>query len=403
MRSHKVNFNNKQGDVLAARIEMPLDQHPHNFVLFAHCFTCNKNLTAVRNISRALTQAGFGVMRFDFTGLGESEGDFADTNFSGNVADLVEAAGFLEREYLAPSILVGHSLGGAAVIFAAAQIPSARAICTLGAPADPQHVAENFGSRLEEIESEGIAQVQLAGRPFTIKKQFVDDLRHQAACDVLASLKLPILVMHSPQDDTVGIENARIIYEKAFHPKSFVSLDGADHLLSNAKDSRYVGNVLASWAERYVEIPDEVPLRSDHQVVARLDGGSYTTDINAGKHGLIADEPLEVGGNDFGPTPYELVSAGLAACTVMTLKMYANRKKWKLDSVEVHVNHDKKHCIDCEETENKDVKIDIFERSIKIEGALDEKQRTRLLQIADRCPVHRTLHETVEVHTKVVA
>jgi len=402
MRSHKINFNNAQGDLLAARIELPLDQHPHNFVLFAHCFTCNKNLTAVRNISRSLTQAGFGVMRFDFTGLGESEGDFADTNFSGNVADLVEAAGFLEREYQAPTILVGHSLGGAAVVFAAAQIPSAKAICTIGAPANPQHVAENFANRLDQIETEGTAQVQLAGRPFTIKKQFVDDLREQAACDVLASLKLPILVMHSPQDATVGIENARIIYEKAFHPKSFVSLDGADHLLSQAKDSRYVGNVLASWAERYVDIPEEAPLRSDHQVVARLDGEAFTTDMLVGKHGFIADEPLEVGGNDFGPTPYELVSAGLAACTVMTMKMYAGRKKWAIDSLEVHVNHNKKHCIDCENTEDQNVKIDIFERSIKIKGDLDEQQRKRLLQIADRCPVHRTLHETVEVHTTAI-
>lgn len=403
MRSQKVNFNNPQGDLLAARIELPLDQHPHNFVLFAHCFTCNKNLTAIRNISRALTRVGFGVMRFDFTGLGESEGDFADTNFSGNVQDLVAAAEYLKAEHLAPTVLVGHSLGGAAVVFAAKHIPSIQAISTIGAPADPAHVTKNFEGRLQEIENQGKAEVTLAGRPFTIKKQFVEDLHQQAACDVLASLKLPLLVLHSPQDETVSIDNARLIYEKAFHPKSFISLDGADHLMSQPRDSRYVGSVLASWVERYVHIPEEAPLKTDHQVAARLDGDAFTTDIQMGKHSLVADEPADIGGNDFGPSPYELVASGLAACTVMTLKMYARRKKWNLESVEVHINHDKKHCMDCQDVENKDVKIDVFERSLQIEGDLDESQLKRLVQIADRCPVHRTLHSVVEVHTTLLS
>lgn len=402
MRSRKVNFNNSQGELLAARIELPLDQHPHNFVLFAHCFTCNKNLTAVRNISRALTREGFGVMRFDFTGLGESEGDFADTNFSGNVQDLVTAANYLKDEHLAPSILVGHSLGGAAVVFAAREIPSVKAIATIGSPSDPVHVTKNFEGKLKEIENSGKAEVSLAGRPFTIKKQFVEDLHQQSASEVLARLKLPLLVMHSPQDETVSIENARAIYDGAFHPKSFISLDGADHLLTNAKDSRYVGSVLASWVQRYVDMPEEETLKTDHQVVARLDGEGYATDIQIGRHGIVADEPADIGGNDFGPTPYELLSSALAACTVMTLKMYARRKEWDLQSVEVHIDHDKKHCIDCQDIENKEVKIDIFERSLKLEGNLDEKQIKRLLQIANRCPVHRTLHEPVEVHTNLI-
>ncbi|MFY0673266.1 MAG: OsmC family protein [Bacteroidia bacterium] len=402
MRSKKVDFKNQKGEKLVARIELPLNKHPHNFALFAHCFTCNKNLTAVRNISSALTRAGFGVMRFDFTGLGESEGDFEDTNFSGNVEDLVDAASFLKREYLAPSVLIGHSLGGAAVIYAAKEINSVKAISTIGAPSNPQHVQNAFASYIDEINENGLAEVHLAGRPFTIKKQFLDDLVSNSTCDAARALKKPIAIFHSPQDETVGIENAKNIYEKAFHPKSFISLDGADHLLSNKDDSRYVGEVLASWAQRYITIPKDKAIDTDHQVAAKLGLDGYTTELQVGKHGFVADEPLEVGGNNFGPNPYEFVSSGLAACTAMTMKMYANRKKWKVREIEVHINHDKKHCVDCAESDNQQKKIDHFEREIKIEGDLDAKQVSRLLEIADRCPVHRTLHNEVKVNTVLI-
>lgn len=388
-------------ELLAARIELPLNQHPHHFVLFAHCFTCNKNLTAIKNISHALTRAGYGVMRFDFTGLGESEGDFENTNFSGNVDDLIAAANFLSEKYLSPSVLIGHSLGGAAVVFASSKIKSVEAVCTIGAPSSPTHVVNQFKDRITEIEESGLAEVLLAGRPFKVKKQFIDDLKNHSSSETIKNLNKPLIVFHSPQDEIVGINNAKELYEKAHHPKSFISLDGADHLLSNKSDSKYVGNVIAAWLERYIKLPPETSIQTDQQVAARLGQEGYTTEIRVGKHGFIADEPEEIGGNNFGPNPYEFVSAGLAACTAMTLKMYANLKKWDLESVEVHINHDKKHCIECKNVENKTVKIDEFKRFIKVKGNLDDKQRQRLLEIANRCPVHRTLHNEVEVITEL--
>ena len=403
MRSQRITFENDQGVKLAARLELPVDQHPHNCAIFAHCFTCNKNLNAVRNISRALTLAGIAVLRFDFTGLGDSEGEFEETNFSSNVEDLVAAAKFLEDHYEAPSLLIGHSLGGAAVIFAAAMIESVRAVATIGAPSDPTHVAHLVQSGKDQIEREGKAQVFIGGRPFTIKKQFLDDLQHKNMPGILSDLKKALLVMHSPQDQIVGIKNAGKIYDSAWHPKSFVSLDGADHLLSRQEDSQYAGEVIATWAKRYLEIPKAVALDTPHQGVVRLEGKEgYTTEIRVGNHGLIADEPLEVGGNDFGPNPYDLVVAGLGACTVMTLQMYARRKGWDLQEVTCHLNHGKIYAEDCAACESpKTGKIDRFERIIYLSGNLDEKQRDRLLDIANKCPVHKTLHSQVEVITRL--
>lgn len=402
MISKRVSFKNTAGLSLSAKIDLPVDQHAHNFILFAHCFTCSKDLNAVRNISRSLTMEGFGVFRFDFTGLGNSDGTFDETNFSSNVQDLVAAAKYMRQELKAPSVLLGHSLGGAAVVFAANQIPEIKALATIGAPADPQHVTKSFKTHLDQIETTGSALVQLAGRPFTITKQLVDDLKARAAKEVIRDLKKAILIIHSPQDETVGIENAKLIYENALHPKSFLSLDGADHLLSDQKDSIYAGEVLASWAKRYIDIPTGEQLNSDHQVVARLGDDGFTTDIKIGPHCLLADEPVEVGGNDFGPNPYELVSAGLAACTAMTMRMYSNRKKWPLDNVEVHISHDKKHCDECGEVESPNQKVDHFFREITIEGDLSNEQRIRLMEIADKCPVHKTLHQNVVVKTSLL-
>lgn len=400
MKTFKVAFENTQGEKLAARIELPVDQHPHNYVLFAHCFTCNKNLTAIKNISRALTREGFAVLRFDFTGLGESEGDFADTNFSSNVDDLVKAADFLEQNYQAPTILVGHSLGGAAVLVAKQHIPSVKAITTIGAPYHPGHVAHLFQDNLEQIEAEGIANVSIGGRPFTIKKQFIDHMNELSTNqEIINHLNASLMVIHSPQDTTVEIDNATHIYKAAQHPRSFVSLDGADHLMSRRADSLYVGDVIATWAKRYIDIPEKARLVTDAQTVAQTGEVSYTTDIITGNHRLTADEPASVGGNDFGPTPYDLLNAALGACTGMTLRMYADRKKWDLKGVKVHLDHNKVHAQDCADCETEKGKVDEITRVIELEGNLDETQRKRLMEIADKCPVHRTLHSEVKVRT----
>ena len=404
MSLSKVSFINSEGQKLSGRLELPADQHPHNFALFAHCFTCNKNLSAVRNISRGLTSQGFGVLRFDFTGLGESEGDFEDTNFSGNVEDLVAAANFLKEEYQGPTVLIGHSLGGAAAIFAASELDSIKAVVTVGAPSNPKHVTHLLKSNLEEIEANGKAVVNLSGRDFTIKKQFIDDLQTKSLPEVSKNLNKALLVMHSPQDLTVEIKNAEEIYIAARHPKSFVSLDGADHLLMRKEDSVYVGKVIAGWASRYVDIPETPKINSQHQVVASLDDSEgYTTQMKVGNHYMVADEPESVGGKDFGPSPYELVSAGLSACTAMTIKMYVARKGWKLENVEVHTSYGKTHAIDCENCEDPNAIIDTFEREIKLEGELDEKQIKRILQIADKCPVHKTLHSETQVITMLIS
>ena len=403
MNLQKITFKNEEGQELVGRLELPADRHPHNFVLFAHCFTCNKNLLAVRNIGKALTTNGFGVLRFDFTGLGESEGDFSDTNFSGNVSDLIAAADYLKENYSAPSLLVGHSLGGAAVIFAASEIPSVKALATIGAPSDPVHVKHLLQSSISQIQAEGQAIVNLSGRDFTIKKQFLDDLETKSLPEVARSLRKPLLILHSPQDSTVEIKNAEEIYVAARHPKSFVSLDGADHLLSNKKDSTYAGEVIAGWAQRYLEVPDNNTLRTEHQVVASLDGeDGFTTQMKVGNHYLIGDEPESYGGNDFGPSPYEFVSAGLSACTAMTIQMYARRKGWDVQNVEVHTSYGKEHAMDCESCELDSAKIDTFNRTIKLSGELDEKQKQRIMEIADKCPVHRTLHNETQVISKLV-
>jgi uncharacterized OsmC-like protein/alpha/beta superfamily hydrolase len=403
MNLQKITFRNKEGKTLAGRLEMPADRHPHNFAIFAHCFTCNKNLLAVKNISRALTANGFAVLRFDFTGLGESEGDFEDTNFSGNVSDLVAAASFLEETYKTPTLLVGHSLGGAAALFAAAEIATIKAVATIGAPSNPVHVQHLFKSTIAEINTSGKAVVNLSGRDFTIKKQFLDDLETKSLVTVVKNLRKPVLILHSPQDDTVGIKNAEELYVAAHHPKSFVSLDGADHLLMRKQDSLYAGQLIAAWSQRYVSSSENENLKTKHQVVASLDASDgFTTAMKVGSHFLTADEPVVFGGNDYGPSPYELVSAGLSACTAMTIQMYAKRKEWNVENVQVHTSYSKSHAQDCENCETDSAKLDTFHREITLSGNLDKKQKVRLLQIADKCPVHKTLHSNIQIITKLL-
>lgn len=403
MNSEKVSFKNRLGQTLSGRLELPAASYAHNFAIFAHCFTCTKNLSAVRNISRALTTKGIGVLRFDFTGLGESDGAFENTNFSGNVDDLIAASNFLSEKYKTPSILVGHSLGGAAAIFAASELPEIKAVATIGAPSNPDHVKHLFKSSLAEIEASGLAEVQLSGRSFNIKKQFLDDLESKSLATVVKNMRKALLIMHSPQDELVGIKNAEEIYVAAHHPKSFVSLDGADHLLSEKDDSRYAGGVIAEWATRYIELPTNRELDTSNDVVASLnDETPFTTAMKVGDHYITADEPESYGGNNFGPSPYQLVSAGLSACTAMTIQMYARRKQWPVQNVEVHTTYSKDHALDCENCESDAAKIDTFKREIKFEGALDDKQIERLLQIANKCPVHKTLESETQIFTKLL-
>ena len=393
MPSKKITFTNKMGYQLSAKIDLPLKKGPFPFVLFAHVFTGSKNLTASKHISRALTMNGFGVMRFDFTGLGESEGDFSNTNFSSNVEDLQDAAAYLAEHYEAPSVIVGHSLGGAAAIFASNKIPSIKAVVSVGAPSYPEHVSHLLSGKKEEIEKNGIAEVNIGGRKFCIKKQFLDDLQNQEHETVIKNLNKGLLVMHSPQDRIVGIENAANIFKLAKHPKSFVTLDGADHMLSDKNDAFYAGSVITSWVKRYIEYPEKEKLTTEKEVVVRLEGEDFTTEIQADDHSIIADEPTSVGGNDFGPSPYDLLNASLGACTAMTLKMYARRKEWDLKEVLVHLSYCKAmaysdHQADPEKGSSR---IDRFEIEIELEGDLDDAQRARLLEIAHKCPVHKTI------------
>ena len=398
MEQIRLKIVNKEGLELAANLRLPGDGKVDVFAIFAHCFTCNKNLSAIKNISLALTQRRVGVLSFDFAGLGESEGDFSDTNFSSNVTDLLAIAKHLEDHYQAPQIIIGHSLGGAAVIQAAAKLPSIKAVVTIGAPADVPHVKHLFSNDLEEIKRTGEAEVNIGGRPFTIRQQFVDDLEQNPSKEVIHKLRKALLVMHSPHDQIVEIENAAEIYHSARHPKSFITLDGADHLLSNKQDSIYVGEMIASWATRYIEIEEEQQLTSESQVLTST-GSEFLTDVIARRHSFLADEPVTVGGGDRGPTPYDLLLAALGSCTGMTLRMYADRKNWPLEEVLVHLDHEKKHIADCENCEQPNSKLDHIEKKIQLKGDLDQEQRDRLLEISARCPVHRTLQSEIVINS----
>ena len=408
MSSEKIEFTGSGGGQLAGRLELP-EGAPRAYALFAHCFTCTKDVLAASRISQALTGFGIAVLRFDFTGLGGSDGDFANTNFSSNVEDLVAAADHLRITHRAPVILIGHSLGGAAVLAAVEQIPETRAVATIGAPAGTDHLLHLIADSREEIEEKGEAEVCLAARPFRIRKQFLDDVTSQPQAERIRRLRTPLLVMHSPSDETVGIDNAREIFDVARHPKSFIALDGADHLLSSAVDARFAAGVLAAWASRYLDpseadAPAAKAAANDAGVVVVTENGRgpYGQDVTVGAHALLADEPEPVGRNT-GPSPYDLLLASLGSCTSMTLRMYADRKKWPLEKVTVSLSHERIHARDCEDCETESGHLDRIDRTIELTGELDAEQRQRLLEIADRCPVHRTLHAEVDVRTTMAA
>ncbi len=397
MQTQRLTFAGASGATLSARLELPVDEQPMAFALFAHCFTCSKNFKAAVNIARALARARIAVLRFDFTGLGESEGDFADTTFSSNVDDLVAAARFLEREWEPPTILIGHSLGGAAVLQAAHRLPSAKAVATIAAPAEPAHVTRHLRSSLDEIRKCGEAEVLLAGRPFTIRKEFLDDLDQHNMAEAVRKLGRALFVFHSPEDTIVGPENGGRIFELADEPKSYLSLDGADHLLSRAEDSEYVGAVIAAWATRFLETPATTAAEKlpRGQVVVRTGRSRYHTEVLAGGHTIVADEPEDVGGTDTGPTPFELLQAALGACTTITLRMYADRKEWPLEEIAVRLRRRKLKPAEAPAAEQGHQRLEEISQILELNGRLDEEQRARLFDIAHRCPVHRALEAGV--------
>jgi putative redox protein len=406
MKSEHLRFSGAHGHELAARLDAPATM-PAAYALFAHCFTCSKDLKAAGWISRALVERGIAVLRFDFTGIGQSEGDFAATDFHSNLGDLVAAADFLRREREAPRLLVGHSLGGCAVLAAAERIPEALAVATLGAPSDTEHLRHTLIHLAPELEARGEAEVRLGGRVFRISREFLEDLREDHLQGVLERLRKALLILHSPIDNIVGIDHARRLFEMAKHPKSFVSLHTADHLLTDERDARYAGDVLAAWSSRYLEgvqpeVETDLEIGKPGEVLVTGGAAGLAQEIVAHRHRLAADEPKEVGGTETGPTPYDLLLAALGACTSMTLRIYANHKKLPLEGVRVKLRHGKIYAVDCERCETKEGKIDRIEREIEVLGTLTEEQRLRLLEIADKCPVHRTLTSEIEIVNRLV-
>ena len=402
MPIERFQFTGSEGHQLAAALDLP-ECEPIAYALFAHCFTCGKDVLAARRIALELSNKGIAVLRFDFTGLGSSEGEFANATFSSNVADLVLAADHLRKTRKAPAILIGHSLGGAAVLAAAERIPDAKAVVTIAAPSDPAHVTHFFKDKIEDIRSEGKVEVSLAGRPFNIKREFLDDIAEHNLMAQVAKLHKALLVMHSPTDDTVGIDNATRIFLAARHPKSFVTLADTDHLLTKKADSVYVADLIAAWVMRYLDpvTPEQTAASATPRkvVVRETRDSKYQNDVIVGPHHLFADEPVAVGGADTGPGPYDYVLAGLGACTSITMRMYADRKSLPLDRVTVTLSHSKIHAEDCAECETKVGMLDQFDRVIAMEGALDVEQRKRLMEIADKCPVHRTLESEIHIVT----
>jgi len=401
----RVSFKGSHGAELSARLDLPFG-NVRAFAIFAHCFTCSKDFHATRHISSQLARLGIAVLRFDFTGLGSSDGDFASTNFSSNVEDLRIAADYLRSNHQAPQLLIGHSLGGAAVLSVAGDIPEVKAVATIGAPSDAKHVVHNFGDNISKIENDGETEVSLGGRTFSIRKQFLDDLKNSMVLEHTRKMKIPLLVMHSPIDQVVGVENAQDIFVAAKHPKSFVSLDNADHMLSEKLDAKFAADVIAAWSERYLDAPIEEADVDEHTgiEISETGIGKFQNLVLAGKHRLMADEPASVGGLDTGPSPYDYMSIALGACTSMTIRMYAQFKKLDIGKISVTVDHAKVHANDCgdciDSQKPREGKIDRFERRVSVDGVDDPELQQKLLEIADKCPVHRTLESGASVITR---
>ena len=398
MPTEKLTFTGHAGNTLAARLDMPAGPHLAT-ALFAHCFTCSKDITAARRIAARLSVMGIAVLRFDFTGLGHSEGEFENTSFTSNVDDLIAACKALDARGMPPALVIGHSLGGAAVLKAAPMMDSIKAVVTIGAPFDPAHVTQNFADAIPSILDQGVAEVSLGGRPFRIGKEFLADVSQTSLKAAIAKLDAALLVLHAPLDATVGIENASDIFLAAKHPKSFVTLDDADHLVTRPADAEYAADVIAAWSRRYLDLVEPEPQAAAPEGVMRVteaDANGFLQDVQSGRHHLLADEPAKYGGTNMGLSPYGFISAGLGACTSMTIRMYARRKGWPLTGISVDILHAKEHAADAESSGEK---VDHFERIIRLTGDLDDKQSDRLLEIADKCPVHRTLEQSSTVTT----
>lgn len=405
-RTERVEFPGADGQTLAARIELPAGS-ASAFALFAHCFTCSKDYKAVVRISRELAASGLAVCRFDFTGLGESEGDFADTNFSSNLEDLLAAAEFLRQKFTAPELLIGHSLGGAAILAAASQIPEARAVVTLAAPSDTEHLSSRLRIMAPDLASAGEATVTLAGRPFLVRKQLLQDLDRHNMETYVSELGRPLLIIHSPQDETLGVDHAERLFQAAEQPKSFLAVDGADHLLARPEDWRFVARAISLWADRYLAAGSTEHVEVDQEVAARevvVEGGpeGYVTEVQAGRHRLRADEPVDAGGTDKGPNPYSFFLVALGACKVITLRMYADRKGWPLKGSRIHLRHSRIHAADCEDCESGEGRIDRIDVTLELLGTLSSEQSRRLVEISERCPVHRTLENEVSIKTAAI-
>lgn len=401
----KIKIKNRKGHELYALLELPANQRPNRFAVFSHCFACSSSMSAVRDITRTLTNYGFGVVRFDFTGLGRSSGEFAESHFSANVNDIIDVHNYIKQEYKAPELLIGHSLGGSASIMAASRIEEIKAVATIGAPSNIEHTKKQFESGIEDVQFHGETEVEIGGRPFVINSDFVEDFSNTNLLEVTKKLKKPILIMHSPQDRVVKADHAHNLFVAAFHPKSFVTLDGADHLLTQKRDSVYIGNVIGAWVERYFDPMDNSMLEPQgEQLVAHLDltENNFTTQMQTKHHTMIADEPGSVGGNNFGPGPYDYLTAAIASCTAMTIKLYAERKKWDLKEVYVYISHTRKHSDELMLDLETSGFLDHITKKLKFIGNLDDKQKQRLKEIASKCPVHKTVASEVIFETKII-
>lgn len=406
MRTERIEIKNKKGYALAAYLELPANQKPNYYAIFAHCFSCSSNLNATRNISRSLTSHGFGVVRFDFTGLGRSEGEFTESHFSANVEDLIAVNDYVSDTYKAPCLLIGHSLGGAAAIVAASKLDTIKAVATIGAPAAVNHVTHLFSHAIDDVEDKGEVEVNIGGRPFKINQEFVNDFGKTDLPTITKTLRKPILIMHAPFDSIVGIDNAKQLYHNAIHPKSFVSLHNANHLLTDSRHSEYAGKLIGEWAKLYFpKLENEMLSTKGEQLVAHLDlvENNFTTHLQTKRHSFIGDEPASIGGDDFGPSPYEYLNAAIATCTAMTLKLYAERKKWDLKEVYVYISHARKHSDELMVDVESRGYLDHISKKLKFVGNLDDKQKQRLKEIASKCPVHKTVASEVIFDTEILS
>lgn len=403
MPTESLNITTSDGHQLAGALELPTGL-VRGAAVFAHCFTCTKQSKAAKAVSQALAREGIASLRFDFTGLGASEGEFGRAGFASDVEDLIASAQYLLERFDCQILLIGHSLGGAAVLAAAAELGRERvaAVATIGAPSDVPHALHNIGGDLEKIERAGEGDVTIGGRAFRLSKQFLDKIREVDLLERVRGLRVPLMIMHSPTDDVVGVEHASNLFGAAKHPKNFVSLMGADHLLLKQEDAHFVASMIAAWAARYLPLKDDWPMPADG-VIIQTGNGKFGTEVHTVSHRFVADEPSSYGGDDTGPTPYDLLNAALGTCTAMTMKMYADRKQWPFEGTRIHVTHERDHAEDCGHVLDEDVQVQALNRQIEILGdALTAEQRTKLIEIADKCPVHRTLEGHLHIHTKAV-